>query len=196
MLTFSFLAGVLHALAPDHWIPASILVWQKGWSSRRSSLFASALLIFHILLGVGVYFAFSPMLKHLGPSRMITFTMGLVVAVLLVRLFRFSKIRDMLGTGSGNLWGVFAVVSLLGPCETIIPLLLRSNQLGHGYLLALGAFACGTLISGLSSIWMGRLIWNRPSWFPKGLQLAEGSSVVLPVLALTALGLRAFLGHF
>ena len=193
VIYFSLMAGAVHALAPDHWIPSSVLIWQRGWSNLRSTVFAAVMYLMHILMGAMIYFAFDKLLFKIDSARMVTFTMVLVFAVLLARLFRFSRIREVLRAGPNSLWGVFAVISLLGPCESIIPVLLRTRQMGVGYLPAFVAFAVGTMTSGIIMVLMGRSIWNRPMWLPRGIRIASRSSVVLPVIAMLALGLRAFM---
>ena len=197
VIYFSLMAGAVHALAPDHWIPSSVLIWQRGWSNLRSTVFSAVMFLMHILMGAMIYFAFDKLLFKINPERMVTFTMILVFAVLMARLFRFSRIREVLRAGPNSLWGVVAVISLLGPCESIIPVFLKSRQLGVGYLPALLAFTLGTMSSGITMVLLGRSIWNRPLWLPRGIRIASRSSMALPVIAILALGLRAFMntGH-
>ncbi len=48
-ITLSFLAGAAHVLAPDHWMPGSVVAWQRGWGFIKTSLFS---------LGIFYYMSF------------------------------------------------------------------------------------------------------------------------------------------
>jgi hypothetical protein len=189
----SVLSGAVHMLAPDHWLPASVVAWQRGWGYRRTVGFAALAHLSHVLLGVLIFFAFDPILLGLDPSRLFRFTLGLVLVVMAIRLVRFSRVREVLRAGPSSAWGIVAVFSLLGPCESVIPILIKSHQLGTGYLLPVAAFVLGSWIAGSSLVLAGRVLWDRPFWLPRSVNWAWRVPAILPVAASLGLGLRAIL---
>ena len=56
LLLLSAFAGAIHVLSPDHWMPASILAWQRGWKLSKVSSFAAGVLLVHVALGFVVFF--------------------------------------------------------------------------------------------------------------------------------------------
>lgn len=190
MMLLAALAGAVHVMAPDHWMPTSILSWQRGWTWPRTVAFATGSFLLHILMGVAIFYGFHPFLMMLDSHFLLGFGLFLVVSVMFLRLVRFSRIQEVLRSGSQSIWGSFATLSLLGPCESIIPILIKSGQLGMGYATPLLAFALGTVVAGCAAVLSGHLMWNRPLGLPLGLAWAQRSSAVLPVIA----GLTAGLG--
>jgi hypothetical protein len=193
LLMLSALAGAIHVLAPDHWVPTSILSWQRRWRPSRAALFAAVALSWHVLLGAGIYFALDGELRRLGPGRVFPYSLGLVVAVMCLRGLRFTRLRDVQRMNVHAGWAYFAVLTFLGPCESIMPVFLKSASLGRGYLLPLAAFWLGTVASGVGLVLVGRLIWNRPHWLIGAFDRLNRRVAVLPVAAGVALGLRYLL---
>ena len=129
----SAIAGVIHVMAPDHWLPASVLAWQRGWMLRKTALFSVAILCFHICLGLAIYFAIGVLVSHFGPDRGFAVALAITLGAMFLRMVRFSRIRGIFrSTNSNAVWGILGVLSLLGPCESLIPILLKSRQLGVG----------------------------------------------------------------
>lgn len=193
LVLLSAFAGAVHVTAPDHWVPASILSWQRRWRPSVSVLFAASALTFHVLMGAAIYFAFDDTLRALNPARLFPYSMIFVVAVMLLRAFRFSRIRDVQRVGPHAWWGMAAVMSLLGPCESIIPIFLKSASLGVGYLVPLLAFLVGTVLVGAGLTLTGRFVWNRPLWLIRAFDWANRRLAILPIAAGVALGLRYLL---
>ena len=191
--TLCFLAGGLHVVAPDHWVPASILSWQKGWRTGRLAAFSAVTFGGHIFLGFLIFSVFENLLGNIPSSDLLIFSFVLVALVALLRAMRFSRIREVIRGGAGSIWGAFTVFSLLGPAESMIPILLKAKYIGVGYLLPLAAFYLGTLVVGLGLIVSGRMVWDRPNLLPRGLYLAQKRVTVLPVLAVMAIGLTFLL---
>ena len=185
--------GAVHMLSPDHWLPASIVVWQKGWRLRRAFAFVSVVLALHVLMGLSIYFAFSRFFADLDPDRSFGFALILLVCGTVVRVTRFSRIQEVIRSGAQSRWGMFAVVSLLGPSESVIPVLLKGKAIGIGYLVPWLAFWGGSWVAGFGLVMVGRVLWNRPFLLPRGMYWARHQGVVIPMVALVALGLRALL---
>lgn len=193
LILLSALAGGIHVAAPDHWVPASILCWQRRWRPPLAALFATAVLTIHVLLGAAIYFAFDDTLKAFNPARLFPYSLAFVVVVTLLRGFRFSRIRDVQRVGNHSWWGMFAVMTLLGPCESIIPIFLKSASLGVGYIVPLVAFLAGTVSVGVGLTLTGRIVWNRPLWLIRAFDWANQRIALLPIAAGVALGLRYLL---
>jgi hypothetical protein len=193
VFVLSVLAGAVQVLAPDHWLPASVLAWQRGWSIFRSMAFAFFAFVLHLSLGLLIYFVCNPFLNHLNSASLFVFALALILTSMGLRMFRFSRIREVLGAGPRSTWGFFAVFSLLGPAEAIIPILVRSGQIGIGYLTPTLAFGFGTVTVGLVCVVVGRLLWNKPLWLPRGIYWARKRIAVIPVAAGLVVGLTVIL---
>ena len=193
LVLLSALAGAVHVMSPDHWVPASLFTWQRRWPLRRTLLFVLYALGLHLGLGLAVYFAFDEWLLSLDPHRMIVLSMGMVFGVMILRSVRFSGIQKVQQLGPHRWWGLVAVVSLLGPCESLIPVLMKSRMLGYGYFVPFLAFSVGTLTAGAGLIASGRIVWNRPFGLPRLLSWVDRRVAVLPIAAGLILGLRFLL---
>jgi hypothetical protein len=192
-LILSALAGSLHVLTPDHWIPSSLLVWQRNWGGRRAVAFSFGAFVLHILSGILIYLLFHRYLDTFESTRLFGFTLALVASVMVLRLLRYSKIKEVLQAGPRGAWGILAVLSLLGPCESIIPILIKCRQLGMGYLIPVIAFAVGTFVVGTGCMLTGRYLWSKPFLLPRGLHWASRVRTVLPMATALAIGMIAIL---
>lgn len=193
VMTLSSAAGAVHVLAPDHWLPASVLAWQKGWSVWRTLFFALGVFTLHVLLGVLAFLGLNHWLLAIDSHWLLGFGVALVSVVMVIRMMRFSRVSEVLRTGRGSIWGALTVMSLLGPCEAVIPILIKAGHLGVGYLLPALSFLGGTVLGGLVLVLSGKVLWNRPMWLPLGLDWARRREVALPVVAVLALGLSALI---
>lgn len=162
--------GAFHVLAPDHWMPASLLSWQRGWPTRRLAFFSLMVFVPHLFLGFLIYWALSKIFLTFDSSTLLVFSFVLVGAVAVVRSIRFKRIYEVLRMGPQGSAGLFTVVSLLGPCESLIPILIKAKSLGAGYMLPSVFFFLGTVISGVFLMVSGQYLWNCPHWFPRGLR--------------------------
>ena len=183
------LVGAAHVLAPDHWFPTSILSWQRRWSISRSALFALAIYGLHAALGLMIYFLFNHVFEKLNSGRLLAFSVILVVSVSLVRIIRFPRVREVLASGHNGPWGLFVAISLLGPAESLIPILIKSGHSGVGYLAPALSFLIGTMAMGTLSVFLGSMFWDRPHGLPLGMNWAFRGGAVVPVLAGVAVGL-------
>lgn len=193
LILLSVVAGAIHMLAPDHWVPASVLVWQRRWGSAKTVAFAGIALLVHLLFGFAIYFMISGFLSHLDSDKLFIFALALVLLVALARGIRVERMQEVLRAGPHSAWGLFAVISLLGPCESVIPVFIKARALGMGYLIPFVAFFAGSLLSGTALVLGGRRVWNKPLWLPRGIHWAHQRSAVLPVVAGVAVGLTLLL---
>jgi hypothetical protein len=193
LVALSALAGAIHVAAPDHWVPASILSWQRRWSLWATILFSTLTLTIHLLLGVGLYFILRRAISEIDSSQWFSYSLAFVGVMMGLRALRFSSIRDVQRLGPRSRWGLFAVPWLLGPCESMVPILIKSSSLGLGYWLPFGACLAGTLFTGTVLILSGQFAWNRPFWLTRGLDWVNQRMAVLPIAAGMGLGLRYLL---
>lgn len=167
--------------APDHWVPASILAWQRGWSKPRTLLFSSALILPHILLGALIYFALDAIAPELPYFWFLAGSMVWIALVASFRVYRYRRIREILRNGSKGLWGAYRVFTLLGPCETLLPVLLKAREKGGGYLLPGAGFFLGAWLAGLALILFGRRLWDQPIFLSRSLNLSRGKMTWVPL---------------
>ncbi len=189
LLLLSAMAGAVHVLAPDHWIPASLLGWRRGWTNRRLALFAASGLLAHVALGLLIYFAFRDFLEAFAAARLFAFTLAFVCLVGLVRALRFSKVEDIFRSRAQSGWQVWTILSLLGPCESIVPILIKSSQMGVGYAAATGAFLVGTVSTGVVLMISGRFLWDRPELFSIWGGVLRRRVGPIPIAGIVAVGL-------
>ena len=175
------LAAAAQALAPAHWVPASVMAWQRGWSVARSGFFAAIALMLHVLLGVAIFFIFEDTLVSIRGRA------------LAVRLVRFPRMNEVFRAGPNGAWSLVSVLWILGPCELIIPVLIKARQVGIGYLVPLVSFGAATLVVGVATVVAGRIMWNKPLLLPRGISWGTEGRALLPVLAGLAIGLGAML---
>lgn len=185
----SALAGGVQMLTPDHWLPTSVLAWQRRWSLGVTAAFAAAVILVHFLAGVVLYILFETVLGRLSDRHLLMFGFGLTLVLTVVRALRFSRMWEVLRLGADKKSCVLIVLSLLGPCESLIPILAKVRHMGMGFLLPGGAFLAGTLVMGGFCTLLARLLWNRPLWLPRSLGWAHSRSAVLPGLASVAVAL-------
>ncbi|NDD90479.1 hypothetical protein EBZ37_00095 [bacterium] len=192
LAVLAFFIGALHTIAPDHWVPLSLLSWQRGWSSSKTRIASAQLLVIHVLLGMGFALLFSRWTEGLSERDLLVNSLLLVGGITLIRVFRFSRLREAFASGPQSKRGILAAWSLLGPAESIIPVVLRSNQVGSGFLLPCLAYAAGTLIAGTWLVFWGRSLWNRPWILPQGWALMQRSAPVIPILAFLLTGISVW----
>jgi len=187
------LAAAAQALAPAHWVPASVMAWQRGWSVARSGFFAAIALVLHVLLGVAIFFIFEDTLVSIRGRALAVFTLLLIGVALAVRLVRFPRMNEVFRAGPNGAWSLVSVLWILGPCELIIPVLIKARQVGIGYLVPLVSFGAATLVVGVATVVAGRIMWNKPLLLPRGISWGTEGRALLPVLAGLAIGLGAML---
>lgn len=189
LVILSALAGAAHVLAPDHWMPASVLAWQRRWNFFKMLGFALWTYALHIISGFLIFLLCIHFFRDIAADNLLGFSLVLMLGVTFFRARRFTEMKEIHRTAHRNRWAVLGVVSLLGPCESVIPIFIKADQLGVGFLLPFLAFFLGTLIAGSVAIAFGRFAWNKPFWLPRGMNFAHQKMAAIPVVAVVAIGL-------
>ncbi len=197
ILAIAFGIGVVHMLAPDHWVPLTIYCHSKNLSVRRSASIAAAGGIAHVLgsliaavLAVIVGFALVGNLASYA-----SFVTGGSFVLIGVWMF-YSGLRTenesvphKAASVKSTKWLVFATAS--SPELTVLPVYLAATSYGFsGIALSLFVFAVATVasivvvtIAGVHG--MGRFLRTRG----RERQIDYGIALVLG-----AVGLFLFLG--
>jgi hypothetical protein len=189
LILLSAMAGAVHVLAPDHWVPASILAWRQRWSPIQVAAVGSLAFGLHVLVGFLIFACFPDFFLDLASVGLMTFTLAIVGLFSILRALRYWRIGQAFHIGTNRFWGIATMLSLLGPCESIVPVLIKARQMGAGYLVAVVAFGAGSVASGISLILLGRFLWDRPILLPQALAWAYRRRSVLPVSAVVVAGL-------
>lgn len=189
LLLFSilaFVAGAAQTLAPDHWFPLAVMAWQRGWGKRTSLFHTWLLLAVHVFLGAALFFLMEPLWDQWSSKTALRVAIGVVVIGVLVRAYRLVRVREVARAGVSGRWAFYASVSLLGPSEALLPVMVKARELGTGYLLPMAAFGLGTTIVGVYLVFQSRSLMSKPLGLPRVLGWAETSMSVLPTaMALT-----------
>lgn len=168
LVAISFLLGLVHVASPDHWVPLSLQGWQRSWNSARIMGLGSQLLALHVATGLLAALLLREWALGLGEQGLLAFSLAMVVLFAGLRFLRFSKLREAFLAGPQSKRGILATWALLGPAESLVPVVLRSVQSGHGYLIPVLAYLAGTLLAGNFLFLAGRRLWNQP------VRLAQG----------------------
>jgi hypothetical protein len=189
LILFAAFAGAVQMIAPDHWMPASLLTWQRGWRMSQTILLSLALSLVHVLSGFGLYLLFQPLLGRVAESRLPAFTFILIGVAGIIRALRFSPVRQVLYRSSRLGRGLIAVFTLMGPSEMIIPVLMKAHmdQMDFGFLLVV--FFAATWVTGTVFTVMSRAYWNRPSALPRSLDWCQSRMAAYPWVAAASVGI-------
>lgn len=193
LLALSAMAGAIHMIAPDHWFPASTLAWRRGWRTGKVVLFLSVAYAFHLVLGYALFWLFREFWVGAVASRLMDFTIGLIALAALVRSYRFSHVEGLIRSSSLSRWRTWTVLALLGPCESIVPILIKGQQMSVPSHEVLAAFLAGTWIAGILLVFASQRIWNQPERLARWVSLIRGRISPIPVAGLVAVGLIYFL---
>lgn len=188
-LGLAFLAGAVHMLAPDHWLPLSLVTWQRNWRTPGVVLTGTLAFLLHVAAGAGIYFLARGLLLRVSSDSLFLFAAVLLTGMMTVRLLGYRYLPTLFISGPQGTRPVFAAVLFLGPCESLIPILMRSAQLGLPSFTTISVFALGTLMAGMVGIFLGRLICDRPEWLPASLAWTRESPAWAPALGGILIGL-------
>ncbi|MDI6760920.1 MAG: hypothetical protein QMD05_08835 [Candidatus Brocadiaceae bacterium] len=193
--------GLVHSLAPDHWLPFASLAQAQGWSRKK-------LLVVSFLAGLG----------HVGSSFVLG-VLGIVLGMGLVHLEGVESFRGniagflLIGFGIAYaLWGLkhirdhhlhfhkgeivtfwtLMAIFVFGPCEPLIPLMFLAVQHGwSGIWLTTMAFSVTTVFMVVAQsmlAFMGLSLLPQRS-LEKWSHVMAGGVIALTGLAVMFLGI-------
>jgi|Deesub1362B_J571_1020462.scaffolds.fasta_scaffold02962_5 hypothetical protein len=156
LLVSTFTIGVVHALAPDHWVPFVSIGKAQGWSRTRLSWVTVLSGIGHVgssvvigLIGLGLGFGLTH-LKAVESQRgeiagLLLIGFGLAYGVWGLKQARHHHHRKLDPKRTVTVWALFAIF-VLGPCEPLIPLMFLAAAHGwHAVLLVTALFSLVTI---------------------------------------------------
>ncbi|MFQ5638188.1 MAG: hypothetical protein ACE5IR_09370 [bacterium] len=157
LLVSTITIGVVHSLAPDHWVPFVGLAKSQNWSKKKLTWITLLSGIGHvgssIVIGaIGILFGFGlTNLSGLESQRgevagLLLIGFGLAYAVWGLKHIRHHHHHEIDPKRSTTIWALVAIF-VLGPCEPLIPLMFLGAA--HGWsavVLVCGLFSAITLI--------------------------------------------------
>ncbi len=190
LLLFSFVIGLVHAAQPDHWVPLSVVNWQKGLDFRNRVQRITMGTLFHLGFAFVIYYFFQKFLEPRLHEGVFGFSIGVIFLFSVVRVFRFRALNQVIRSGKHSSWGILAAFSILGPAESLVPLLLKANILGASAPLA-AAMVClyglGTALTLTYFVSVSQKLWERPWGLINGIERSRRTMRLVPVGMLGAL---------
>ena len=159
LLMFSALTiGIVHALAPDHWLPFVMLGRAQKWTQWRLTLSTVLAGLGHVtsslfIGGLGVLLGMAAERVNLWESTrgnvasLLLIGFGLAYMVWGLKNYGKKHSHAMQHAQTVSYWTLFALI-VFGPCEPLIPLLFA------GYSLGWSAVVSVFLLFGLSTVGM------------------------------------------
>ena len=195
MIAVTALLGVFHSMSPDHWVPLSVLSWQRALSTRQLLEKTAALVAGHLGLALLMAWILMPVVAHSGLTAASVLRVGalLVAGAVLVRMRRLERMLEVFRGGNHGKGALMTTLSLLGPAESLVPLLLKARIEGHSGLPVLALYGGLTFATISTLAILGHRLWNDPTRLARGLSLLLKPSFSFPVAAVLGLSLVAML---
>lgn len=195
--------ALVHALAPDHWIPFVSIGRARGWSVQKlvgvsvvsgvgHVVSSIALGFVGLLLGLGLSSLESAEGTRATIAGLALITFGIVYAGW--GLYRANRHTHDVPVGrSVTIWTLVAVF-VLGPCEPLIPLMFASAAHGWGTVVAVTALFAVITIAMMAVqsvvVFLGlNLVPGLEEFSHRYGHAMAGAVIVLTGLAVMALGI-------
>lgn len=139
LMLSAFTIGIVHALAPDHWLPFVMLGRAHKWSHLRLTLSTVLAGLGHVtssllIGGLGVLLGMAAERVNMWESTrgniasLLLIGFGLAYMVWGLKNYGKKHSHAMQHAKTASYWTLFALI-VFGPCEPLIPLLF----VGYGY---------------------------------------------------------------
>lgn len=188
-MMFAALAGAVQMIAPDRWMPASIFAWQRGWSFARVALFTLLIFAAHLLMGLAVFGFFGRLFTVVPDEMLGAFSFIFLGAVGLIRVQRFDRIREILSRSRNSRRVLLTLLSLLGPSEMIVPILMKARLDDVSLPMVIVVFFAGTWAAGLAGVAVSKAYWNKPLVLPAAFEWCQSRAAIVPMSAGVLLGI-------
>ena len=203
LLLFSALTiGLLHALAPDHWIPFVALAKAQQWSKWKTtySVFlaglghvSSSVVIGLIGIAIGIATEHVTGWETLRGNVASLLLIGFGLAYMIYGLKQLGKKhthRDN-SAKSVSYWTLFILI-IFGPCEPLIPLLFASSAYGwFNVVLLVTLFSAATIV--MMQIQVHAALWGfsfiRTHIFEHAADAIAGGVIVITGIAIRFFGI-------
>jgi hypothetical protein len=203
VLILSTLAiGVLHALAPDHWIPFVALGRAQAWSRWRLTSVVALAGAGHVasslLIGaIGVALGYAAERVNVwesdrgGVASLLLIGFGVAYMVWGIKNWgrRHTHMEQRARTVS--YWTLFALI-VFGPCEPLIPLIFASSAYGWEAVFTVFAlFAFSTIAMMLLQVHLAALGVSmiRGKWIEHASDVVAGGVIVITGVAIRVFGI-------
>lgn len=172
-------------LMPDHWVPSSLISWQRGWRGGSTLAFVAALTVLHVLAGAAIFFIYLKLAQLCleSPGDLLAWAFFFAAPFSLLRVIRYPSISTVLQLCRSGVRPWARILSLIGVCEFVMPLMMKGRLLGIGYALPLGYFLLGSLLCAALAVPLGRRLWNRPLWMTEWLGQLQSRAAAVPMFA-------------
>lgn len=166
------------------WLPSSIWLWRKEAETSSRVWTSFQFTYFHVLAGIVLYFVLRPLLLPVASDNFLFWIFTVSVLLLGVSLRELGLRKRPLWKMNGK-----AVLTVLGPSEIIIPILLKTEAAGVSLLYPVVVFTAGALLSGMSLMVSGSRSWDNPYELPY--EVSRGpvwtyASITLTLLAFSS----------
>ncbi|MBI4387735.1 MAG: hypothetical protein HY582_01665 [Candidatus Omnitrophica bacterium] len=164
ILIVAVVAGILHALAPDHWFPFVTIGKTQGWNSKRlfwitflagiGHLLSSVVIaLFGMWLGMTVQQVgiFEGVRANITSFLLIGF--GLFYLIWGLKYAMWKLLAHSVQNFSLSRWILFLLL-VFGPCEPLIPFIFASVVEGWKSVMVISfAFSIATLVTMIVSVY-------------------------------------------
>jgi len=194
--------GVLHALAPDHWLPFVMIGRAQAWSRWKLTNITTLAGIGHVstslLIGAaGVLLGMAAQEVKLWESSrgniasLLLIGFGIAYMVWGIKNWGRKHSHEMNQAKVVSYWTLFALV-VFGPCEPLIPLIFIGY--GYGWMAVLAVFVLfsvttiGMMLLQVHLAMLGVSIL-RVHWLEHGSHAIAGGVIALTGVAIMVLGM-------
>lgn len=202
MLISALLVGVLHALAPDHWIPFTTIGASEKWSGKKLNLIVFLAGLMHLLsafvlgllaIRLGVSLARLTRIESWRADIFSYLLMGFGIATILwgLKYHTEQKLSSTYGRESRLFWTYFTLF-VFGPCEPLIPVMFAAALKGwQSLLLSSILFSIGTLttmlvtVNVLTRAFTSEKLFLIRRWSP----ISTGAAIALTGVVVRILGI-------
>ena len=200
LLLSSVSIGLLHAMAPDHWLPFVMMGRAQQWSRWRLTattilagaghvLSSLAIGAAGVLLGIAVdgVNLFESSRGDVASLLLIGF--GVAYMVWGLKNWGRHHTHDVSRTRAVTFWTLFALV-VFGPCEPLIPLVFVGYGFGwHAVLAVAGTFGVTTIGMMLLQVHLATVGFSflRGHWLEHASHVIAGATIALTGIAIRLL---------
>jgi hypothetical protein len=200
--------GVLHTLAPDHWLPIAAVSRARGWNQRRTARVAllcgfghvtvsAALGLIALVSGSAIVEAFGARSASVAGVLLVGF--GLAYALWGARHWIMKKLHGhshahfahVHDPSKKTTWALFAIYCA-DPCVAVIPIIFAAAPLSVGATLGLVAvYEVSTIATmvGLTAAARAGTSLVRGRWFDRYGDSAAGALIAVTGIAVAVIGI-------